>query len=191
MLHGDFLRPFEQLGAVLSGELSEALQKIVSIVADFADADSLFCHLEETYVSLFITHKEGIVAPLYQSCYEFKNAPMMGPSAIMMKQRLESKGLSLTNHLHEPPDHLAIELEYLYFLMEKGWSDNNDDFIDEASSFASKIMLPWVTEFQQRITTKRQFAFFYSVATILCALLNCIGAFNRSQMGAESFPALR
>ncbi len=48
----------------------------------------------------------------------------MGPPAVRMKKRFESSGLSLSDNMHEPPDHLSIELEYLYFLLEKGWSDN-------------------------------------------------------------------
>jgi TorA maturation chaperone TorD len=49
----------------------------------------------------------------------------MGEPAIDMKNRYESKGLSLSDEIHEPPDHISIEQEYLYFLLDKGWSDDD------------------------------------------------------------------
>jgi len=39
----------------------------------------------------------------------------MGESAGVMRQLFKSKKLSLADSINEPPDHLSIELEYLYF----------------------------------------------------------------------------
>ncbi|NIQ90076.1 MAG: molecular chaperone TorD family protein, partial [Desulfobacterales bacterium] len=74
----------------------------------------MYQHLEEGYVRLFISAKGGITAPLYESCYEFEGAPLMGRAAAEMKERFETKDLSVADTIQEPPDHLSIELEYLY-----------------------------------------------------------------------------
>jgi TorA maturation chaperone TorD len=105
------------------------------------------------------------------------DSPLMGPPAVMIKERFESKGLSLGDHIHDPPDHLSIELEYLYFLLERGWSTDDAALIDEAASFSADIMLPWVLKFQQRLVAVETECRFYQLITaILCAILRFIGA---------------
>ncbi len=167
MKEGSFFQSFE-----ISLEKSEtkpcaALDEINTIINGFESPQSLFDHLNECYVQAFVNSKEGITAPLYQSCYEFENAPMMGRSAVEMKNRFESKALSMENLVHEPPDHLAVELEYLFFLLQK-----TDGFIShEAVSFATKTMLPWVRVFHQRLKAVDGDCQFYFLAGKILVLL--------------------
>ena len=136
MLQGAFFRPFEELDAVPNFQFPDVFKKFKSIINSYSDPNLFFDKLEEDYVCLFISDRGGIAAPIYQSCYESETAQLMGPSAIQMKYRIESKGLHLADHLQEPPDHLCIELEYLYFIMQKGWNDNNSAYIEEGTAFA-------------------------------------------------------
>ncbi|MGD8739258.1 MAG: molecular chaperone TorD family protein [Desulfobacterales bacterium] len=46
------------------------MTEIKSVLNKFTSADALFHHLEEAYVRLFISDREGVTAPLYASCYE-------------------------------------------------------------------------------------------------------------------------
>jgi TorA maturation chaperone TorD len=102
----------------------------------------------------------------------------MGEPAIDMKNRYESKGLSLSDEIHEPPDHISIELEYLYFLLDKGWSDDDQELIREASAFAADVMLPWVSKFQIRLAAEKKCRFYPLIATMLTTILEIIAAFN-------------
>ena len=105
----------------------------------------------------------------------------MGPSAVMMKERFESKGLSLGDHIHEPPDHLAIQLEYMYFLLEKGWREDDSALMDEAVSFAGEVMLPWILRFQERIEPVETECRFYQLITaVLSSILRYIGSADES-----------
>jgi TorA maturation chaperone TorD len=99
----------------------------------------------------------------------------MGEPAIRMKRCLEAKGLAIDTRLSEPPDHLAIELEYLYFLLEKGWVDIDGAFIAEAASFATEIMFPWVTKFHDRLVAETECRFYPHISAILCATLKSLG----------------
>jgi TorA-specific chaperone len=161
------------------------LDDLKAISAVFKSEAEMFQCLEQAYVRLFINSRNGVTAPLYASCYAAGSAPgedaaLMGPPAVMMKERFESKGLSLGDHIHEPPDHLAIELEYLYFLLEKGWREDDPALLDEAASFAGETMLPWVIKFQDRIAPVEIECRFYQLITaVLCDILKFIGASNR------------
>ncbi len=173
MKEGNFFQSFEILLTKPEAKPSVILDNINSIINKFDAHQSLFHHLNECYVRLFVNSKEGITTPLYQSCYEFENAPMMGESAIKMNKRFKSKGLSMENLVHEPPDHLAIELEYLFFLLqESNLDDNLDKFVsNEAASFAAETMLPWVIVFNQRLKSVTDDCMFYLLASQILVLL--------------------
>jgi TorA-specific chaperone len=126
-------------------------------------------------VRLFISAKGGITAPLYESCYEFEGAPLMGRAEIEMKERFEAKGLSVTDTIQQPPDHLSIELEYLYFLLDKGWRDKDGALVAEAAKFASQTMLPWILQLEERLASERQCLFYPHMVSILEAILRTIG----------------
>ena len=69
MLAGDSWLCFKALKATLKLDPSEAVNKIETDLESFTDADSLYQYLETAYVRLFISHRDGIAAPLYESCY--------------------------------------------------------------------------------------------------------------------------
>jgi TorA maturation chaperone TorD len=176
--------PFEKISGLPGFQISKTITEIKSVLKMFTSANALYLHLEEAYVRLFISDIKGVTAPLYASCYANKKsgekALLMGEPAIDMKSRFKSKGLSLSNELHEPPDHISIELEYLYFLLSKGWSGNDEDLISEASTFAAEVMLPWISEFQARLAVEKECRFYPLMASILAAILEIIAGSNRN-----------
>jgi putative dimethyl sulfoxide reductase chaperone len=185
LMQGTYLKPFEALKPIVAYEPPAIIDELTAVTTSFADEDKLFLYLEQSYVRLFINSRGGIAAPLYASCYAAggapgEDAPLMGPPAVLMKESFQSKGLSLGDHIGEPPDHLSIELEYLFFLLQKGWVDDDSDLIDEAVSFAAEIMLPWVIKFQQRLTAvDARYHFYQLTAAILCAVLGFIGSSDK------------
>jgi len=188
LLRGVYLKPFKALKPIVGYEPPGILDELKAIHTSFTDEYEIVQSLEQSYVRLFINSRDGITAPLYASCYEAgraagEDAALMGPPAVLMKERFESKGLSLGNHIHEPPDHLAIELEYLYFLLERGWSDDDAALRDEAVSFAGDVMLPWIIKFQERLGAFDTESRFYQLTTaVLCAILRFIGASIKKAM---------
>jgi TorA-specific chaperone len=162
----EFFLPFEALSTWMTFQPPDVLDQVKALIHHHADAPSFCNDLEAIYVRLFISSRGGIAAPLYQSCYEYENAPLMGASAVDMQQRFASKGLSLTEDMNEPPDHLSIELEYLYFLLEAGWDQDNQAFLDEAVSFSADTLMPWLTQFSERLSADTS-SQFYSLMTLL------------------------
>jgi len=175
MIEGNFFQSFEIILTKQEANPSVILDNINSIINRFDTPQSLFHHLNECYVRLFVNNKEGITAPLYQSCYEFENAPMMGESAVKMQNYFKSKGLSMENRLHEPPDHIAIELEYLFFLLQDSGVDQN-----EIASFAEQTMLPWVQVFNQRLKSVIDDCRFYNLTSEILVLV--LGLISTKQL---------
>jgi putative dimethyl sulfoxide reductase chaperone len=184
MLQVPYWLPFERVLPWLDSPPDIVFKEVKTLINNFSTAGELFDFLEEAYVRLFISDRQGIRAPLYASCYVGEEpggrAPLMGEPAIAMEDRFRSKGLSLADDIGEPPDHLSIELEYLYFLLRKGWTDNDNQLVNEASSLASETMLPWVMKLQQALAEIETAGPFYPLlTTLLCAILAFIGELNR------------
>ena len=174
MRQNRYFQPFNELDTVLGTEASDAISHAAFFLKTHTKSSVLYDHLEEEYVRLFISSKDGIPTPLYHSCYESHDALLMGEPAVMMKKRFESKKLSLADTIHEPPDHLSIELEYLYFLLQKGWSDNDRGLIAEAAEFAGDSMLPWVGTFRDKLNVAAQSPFYPMMTTLLISLLRLV-----------------
>ena len=178
-----FLQDLERLHRDVAG-LNSALQ---AFLKDYPDSRVLHQTLEEQYVKLFISRKGGIKTPLYHSCHISEGAPLMGPPARMMFEKLQSAGLNLADQFNEPPDHIAIEGEYLYFLLEKGWRGEDIPALKEAGDFAEKTMLPWVEIFRQRLEEDQEGGFYALLAEILCDLLQIISRPLSSEKSGAPF----
>jgi TorA-specific chaperone len=135
--------------------------------------------LEAEYVRLFIAAGGGVAAPLYESCHTGGKPQVMGESALSMRRRLAEAGLEQAGSSNEPPDHLAVELEYLYHLLATGWTgdDSGDAPEPEAAAeaagiaFASEVMLPWVGRFAAALDAGQPHPAYASCANLLLALL--------------------
>ena len=84
----------------------ESVAKISAVIRSFEDGEALFNDLESHYVSLFISNRQGIAAPLYHSCYTgsqgIDSQPLlMGTPAMEMNKRLASSGLALDDSTGE------------------------------------------------------------------------------------------
>ena len=160
-----------------SGAIADEIRATVGL---YDNAEVLFQNLETAYVSLFISNRQGIAAPLYHSCYAGAEGPgsqamLMGAPALEMKKRLASSGLALAEDLNQLPDHLCIEIEYLYFLLGEGWSGKGKERLTEGSTFAGDWMLPWVRQFQNQVRGAEKAGFYTQVSSLLVELLTVIG----------------
>jgi TorA-specific chaperone len=179
MVKENYLNRLDSLTSLPKTGAGDGVQEIVSILKTFPDGDSLYQHLEEGYVRLFISAKGSITAPLYESCYEFEGAPLMGRAAAEMKERFETKGLSVADTIQEPPDHLSIELEYLYFLLDKGWREEDDTLVAEAAEFASDTMLPWVSKLSEKLASEEKCRYYPLMAAVLRQILTVLATMNK------------
>jgi TorA-specific chaperone len=180
LLQGSFLSPFEILESRVAFEPPDILADLKGIMNEWVDENAIFNTLEEAYVRLFINSRQGITAPLYASCYvdgtpPGENAPLMGPPADLMRKRFASKRLAMSETMHEPPDHLSIELEYLYFLLQRGWTDSDPVLLSEGVSFAGEDMLPWVAKLQQRICDESRCRFYPLITSVAVSILAYLG----------------
>ncbi|QJB55952.1 molecular chaperone TorD family protein [Pseudodesulfovibrio sp. zrk46] len=167
-----------ELMARASGEADDLTRSLKNLQATLpASSDSVAMDdLETEYVRLFVAGQGGVVAPLYQSCHQDTAARTMGDTALAMQERLNECGLELSLDSNEPPDHVALELEYLYHLLVTAWTEDRSELEQTAIDFARIEMLPWMLRFQEALSKGEPNAVYVAATSHALAVLKKLAA---------------
>jgi TorA-specific chaperone len=179
MLELSFLQPFEAIGSPAKTRWTADLSDLQNLLEGFSDPASLFAYLEQGYVRLFVNAKDGIAAPLYASCYEDETDPhLMGAAAVRMQKTLNDLGIRISDDVSEPPDHLSIELEVLYYLLNQAEGPDHRISITQAADFAAEFMIPWINTFYQRLVDEVHCRFYPLATAVLLGVLDEVANMN-------------
>ncbi|MCK5350923.1 molecular chaperone TorD family protein, partial [bacterium] len=104
------------------------------------------------YAHLFVGPHE-LVAPPYGSVYLDGQGEVMGPSTRDVIRIYQEEGLALEENLTELPDHITVELEFLYYLVTSelkalysGDAQEAIKLFDKQKSFLDKHLLKWAPQ---------------------------------------------
>jgi TorA maturation chaperone TorD len=127
-------------------------------------------HLSLDYAALFIGPFELIAAP-YGSVYLEPNRRIMGDSTIDTQRFYQNAGLAL--EMKEPADHIAIELEFMYYLCSKEAAALAEGAESEAARFRTlqtdffEKMMGWIPQFCELIRGGASQQYYKSLASCL------------------------
>jgi TorA maturation chaperone TorD len=179
MLESSFLQPYKTIASRKKPRWAADLNDLQNLLEGFTDPASLFAYLEHGYVRLFVNAREGIAAPLYASCYEDKADPhLMGDAAVRMRKTLLDLGISISDNVGEPPDHLSIELEVLYYLLNQAPGPDRRVSITRAADFAAESMIPWIDAFYLRLADEIHCRFYPLMTAVLLGVLDEVASLS-------------
>ena len=150
--------------AIFSAAMEETIQK-------YSNED-----LAVEYARLFVGPFE-LKAPPYGSVYLDGGRRVMGDSTIEVVRIYEKAGMVMDKDFKELPDHIAVELEFMYYLiykemeaLEKSEKDKALAFGETRNRFFNRFLSPWISPFCEKIkeTTDNHF---------YIALANCLSTF--------------
>lgn len=170
-----FCYPDRQLGELLGTAGARDLCALLGTVPPKLSPETLAEELPTAYTALFINRLGGVTAPPYGSVYLESGGQLMGETTrqvsawyVRMGLRPESPG--------EPPDFLATELEFLYFLVDREeTAEKNGDAQSaraaalEQARFAAELFLPWIAPFCLRVSNDANAHPFYRQAAEMLA----------------------
>ena len=123
------------------------------------------------HAALFVGPFELLAAP-YGSVYTEDTRQVMGRSTIDVLSFYEVAGLSVD--IKEPPDHIAIELEFMYYLCSKEATAASDNLSEDAyrlrrqqTDFYFNALKPWAGKFCEAIRLGTENGFYINVADCL------------------------
>ena len=148
--------------------LDESASGLAKNIKDIASSSDKLELLEIDFSRLFVGPFE-LLAPPYGSLYLENNRTIMGDSTMDVKKWYSEEGLKI--NLKEVPDHIAIELEFMYFLIckeleraESGAKQASSDYRGKEKLFLEDHLGRWVGAFADKIVKNAETAFYKKLA---------------------------
>jgi TorA maturation chaperone TorD len=124
-------------------------------------------HLEEAYLDLFILNQD---VPLCESGFVAPGAPALTMAAL--EEEYRRAGLSLDASFTEPPDHAAVELEFMGFLCAEeaqAWAKRSlkdaVERLEMEAGFFNRHISRWFPVFAEQVASRARDGFYSSLAT--------------------------
>lgn len=133
------------------------------------DDEGFYNTLAVEYTRLFINATPKVPCPPYESMY--RENVIMGDSTLDVMDRFRRAGLKVAGNFRDLPDHVAVELEFLYYLMNYG-------HIEEHASFMKEHFSTWVSKFCEEVEKNDRIGFYRHAAKVLREFNNKDPVFN-------------
>ncbi len=150
-------------------------QKVVDVAqtnqffAELAGCIALETELEPLkidYTQLFVGPFK-LLAPPYGSVY-LEDSRMMGDSTVNVKNWYEKEGLNII--INDAPDHIPMELEFMYYLVTKQieatTEDANLQILQKQQSFLQVHLARWLPQFVKNVQENAQTEFYKKLAQL-------------------------
>ncbi len=134
------------------------------------------CSAEELmveYARLFVG-PQRVIAPPYGSVYLEEGRRVMGDSTQAALRAYREAALRLDSDFKELPDHITVELEFMYFLTAQAIQARNAGETSAAAgmfeirrAFLDRLLRPWMSEFCTRIREGTEYGFYRALADCL------------------------
>lgn len=171
----------------VSPDATEAAQRMDMALRETGEQE-----LQIAYAALFVG-PFGLLAPPYGSVYLEQGNRIMGNTTMETMRMYREAGLVV--EIKEPPDHIAIELEFMQYLAAQEISYLQTGDLNKAGAlsarqadFFDRFLGLWVDDFCQAIRNNTSVEFYI-------ALADCLSTFIRTHASStregKSFPPSR
>ena len=122
----------------------------------------------------------GLRAAPYGSLYLDGEGMVMGSSTMRVLETYAQEGLAVDDEFTDLPDHIAVELEFMYYLVCRaveefgdGGADGCAHTVNVQRRFLDEFLLPWLEPFCHKIAHGAETDFYR-------ALADCLPAYARA-----------
>ncbi|ONI45613.1 hypothetical protein AN640_04300 [Candidatus Epulonipiscium fishelsonii] len=131
--------------------------------------------LKAEYTYLFVGPKQ-IPAPIFESVYMSNKRMLFTDTTINVRKDYQRSGIEVVRKNQIPDDHLAYELEFMYYLAYKIEENITDEqlesvFLKASKSFLENHLLKWVPQFCENVQKHAESEFYKKVCTSLIKFL--------------------
>ena len=160
------LKDLEQQLSDVCPEAMLYIKKMYEEVKRSDDLDILSLDFSRLFLGPYKMH-----APPFGSVYLDGERQIMGESTLEVRNKYKEAGLDISSDFRNPPDHIAAELEFMYFLILKEIEAiRNSDiettliFMEKQRAFLKENLGPWVFEFTDTTEEKAETEFYKNLA---------------------------
>lgn len=180
----------------LLGNLTMSLKKVCPEAAPFSlkiEDALLGCSNEDLsieYAKLFVGPYE-LKAPPYGSVYLDKERRVMGNSTMEVMEMYQEEGLSIDDEFKELPDHISVELEFMYYLIYNEVGALTKSEISKAlkcmetqETFFNKFLKQWVPPFCAKMKEGTDNAFYRALAECVLTFIEHFQEYRKSVLNS-------
>ena len=154
------------------------INQLASWLKTFKSKEELLETLQVEYTHLFITSFPSIHAPMFKSFYYEKE--ILGTSTEKIMDIYESFNFHVSDDMTEPPDNLAIMLEFVYRLSEL------ENTYKDQILFIQNEILSWIEKLEQKINSNAEIPFYpLIINTIINYLKSDVTQYEIKLAGAK------
>ncbi|MDZ7642032.1 MAG: molecular chaperone TorD family protein [Desulfurivibrio sp.] len=165
-----FYTPDDALGDILNG-LHAALERCFpdlaayadDLRAEFADPQLTLASLEVDHARLFLGPDTMRAAP-YGSLYLEAEGGLMGETTMNALEHYRAVGLKANADLKQPPDFIATELEFMYFLIHCHLESGAEEFLARQMAFIDQHPGLWIGTFCETVDREANTDFYRLLA---------------------------
>lgn len=183
-------------------DLTASLEKLCPGAADYAEemikllAVYPYEELLVDYSRLFVG-PGGLLAAPYGSVYLERDRLVMGDSTMAVMAFYSSHGLVLDSEFKDLPDHIAVEIEFMHYLIFKEIEalDASDittavAVLESQDTFMNKFLCPWVDKFSGRMADGSETGFYRALAGCLSSFIYNTDLYDRrpEELRAAALP---
>lgn len=146
------------------GEATALMARTLLSELDQNDMGPLLVDFAKLFVGPF-----ELTAPPFGSVYLEEGHKLMGDSTMDVKQIYRLGGLDISDDFSNPPDHIAAELEFLYYLhvREEGLRETEPETADMVQElrkeFLSRHLGAWGIQFAEKVRDNATTEFFQTL----------------------------
>ena len=144
-------------------QIDQFFAELCGCVSSGLDLESLKIDFTRLFVGPF-----KVLAPPYGSVY-LENNQMMGESTIDVRNWYEKDGLDVV--INDAPDHIAMELEFMYYLVVQQTQAANEENLQDIQLYQQKQKMflcshlaRWVPPFAKNVQENAQTEFYRKLA---------------------------
>jgi len=154
------------------------VHQLTAWLKTFHSNDQLLETLQVEYTHLFITSFPSIHAPMYKSYY-YENE-ILGMSTEKVMDIYDKFNFHVSDEMAEPPDNLAIMLEFVYRLSEL------ENTYEDQIFFVKNEILSWIEQLEEKINETAEIPFYpFLINTIIHYLKNDVTQYEIKLAGAK------
>ncbi len=130
------------------------------------DDERLLTDLQIEHTYLFITARPHVPAPPYESAY-FGRGLLMGESVSQVLQAYQEAGLAMNEEFDALPDHIAAELEFMFYLIrQEAEAEDSEVWQERQKRFLAEHLLRWGPQFLRKVQDSARQPFYRHLAPL-------------------------
>jgi TorA maturation chaperone TorD len=158
-------------------QLHRSLEMVCQPAAEAAGRMEAAWQAGESFEELAVDHARlfvgpfALLAPPYGSVYLDGERRLMGASTLAAGACYQEVGLEVAPDFNGTPDHIAVELEFVHFLVVKeldamagGNLDRAQNFRQKQRAFLERHLAAWVPDFSRSVAEQAQTIFYQNLA---------------------------